>query len=163
MKLYGQTTPAQSGYVRQSYAGIIRQRLIAIERTIGTGVRHERIRQMLVEEGHSASIGTFRKSLSRARIWWRVQLQQLEFERQGHKQTESVSAALPATTYLDASKMQARNREQDNTNNQDPAHGTELVNPSRLVTNRTIQPPPKTNIDLDEFFRPKSVFVKPGQ
>ena len=176
MKLYGQTTSAQTGYVRQSYAGIIRQRLIAIERTIGHGVRHEAIRQMLIEEGHSASIGTFRKSLSRARIWWRVQLLQLQLEQQSGKQTQNGSEHISATVNHHPSALQARRFGKDNTNHQVQPHQYEhgpqthdsaatqatYGTQSQGASQKTI-PSPKPDIDLDAFFKPKSVFVKPGQ
>ena len=63
-----------TGLLRQSYAGAVRQRLLEIERAVQLGQRHESIVQVLHQKGMKASMGTFRKSLSRARIWWRSQL-----------------------------------------------------------------------------------------
>jgi hypothetical protein len=64
-----------ANFVRQSYAGVIRQRLLHIERQIAFGAKQDELRKELAKAGFEAAPGTFRKSLWRARLWWRIQLQ----------------------------------------------------------------------------------------
>lgn len=157
MKLYGNTSRAKNGYVRQSYAGIIRQRLISIERDIAAGLRHEGIRQQLQIDGYGASMGTFRKTLSRARIWWRVQLLLAGYvssqaSTTDHETvTEQDEGAKKFIAPFDATSQSAQPR-----TIHPPATFKDVAPKDRLVSSSG--PPP---VDLDRFFKPKSVFSKP--
>lgn len=166
-----------TGFLRQSYAGAVRQRLLAIERAVQSGQRHERIVQELRQGGINASMGTFRKSLSRARIWWRKQLlmQMAQQRAAGNGQGKDLL-------------MQAEIAQADaSTSDLVPISGSEIqedhplpdAGQSAAVKPRPAPPPsvspgqsvgrqePRTRspvaagrVDLDQFFKPKSVFTK---
>jgi hypothetical protein len=140
-----------SGFLRQSYAGAVRQRLLEIERAVQSGQRHEGIVLGMKQQGMVASIGTFRKSLSRARIWWRKQLLDQLAQRQtlgdGPAQELSMSAQAGVT----------------------PLHGASMPRPmtSAPAVPKAGGPSPLTKpaadvrrVDLDQFFKAKSVFNK---
>lgn len=166
-----------TGFLRQSYAGAVRQRLLAIERAVQSGQRHERIVQELGQGGINASMGTFRKSLSRARIWWRKQLlmQMAQQRTAGNGQSNDL--------LMQAGIAQADASTSDLVPISDPAiqaaHSLPDAWQSVAVKPRPAPPPnaspgqsvgrqePRTRssvaagrVDLDQFFKPKSVFTK---
>lgn len=153
---------AFTGLVRQSYAGAIRQRLATIERKVHSGVRHEAIRRELAQEGVSASIGTFRKSLSRARVWWRKQI----WLQQGG-QMDSIANQVPAIPLSVATKREGLLRS--------PSHGDGAPQVRETTRSTAGWPQPAADqkvasrnslsnkastLDLDQFFQRKSVFKK---
>lgn len=150
MKLYGNALRAQSGYVRQSYAGIVRQRLLVIEQDIGQGLRHEAIRQRLLEEGHGASMGTFRKTLSRARIWWRRQLLQAGYAIDTESTSQAKASASEQPTPIHSSPRVVERTQ--------PAGSETHTSTNVPHPNKETQRSPA--LDLDRFFQPKSVFSK---
>jgi len=150
MKLYGHALRAHNGYVRQSYAGIVRQRLLVIEQDIVQGLRHEAIRQRLLEEGYGASMGTFRKTLSRARIWWRRQLLQAGYAIDTESTTQAKASTSEQPTPIHSSpRLVARNQ---------PAGSVTHARSNVPEPNKASQRIPE--LDLDRFFQPKSVFSK---
>lgn len=158
-----------NGLLRQSYAGAVRQRLARIERLIETGHPHEAVRRILVQEGFDASIGTFRVSLSRARIWWRTQLWQV-LQRQAPERPGEGPALVRSqeqrinqpTDPLSESGRKASSSEPATLPNSRPASGELPATPQVPKT------PIRTDgsgagIDraqLEQFFRRKSIFSK---
>jgi hypothetical protein len=142
--MHDHETPSATpfGIVRQSYAGAIRQRLARIERKVHSGMRHEAIRRELeAEEGISASIGTFRKSLSRARIWWRRQI---------------IQQQLPQTLQASSEQMVDLGRAAPSLRPRVPITPAPHAPRSHDVMPKTHPQAP----DLDQFFQRKSVFKK---
>lgn len=153
---------AFTGLVRQSYAGAIRQRLATIERKVHSGMRHEAIRRELAQEGVSASIGTFRKSLSRARVWWRKQIWlQLEAQKDS---VANQSPAIPLSVGANSERLL-----------RSPRHGGDLSKagePTRSTAGSEQRATEQKGssrgslsvggkaLDLDQFFKRKSVFKK---
>ena len=143
------------GFLRQSYAGAVRQRLLAIERAVQSGQRHELIVRGLEQGGMNASMATFRKSLSRARIWWRKQLlmqmaqhqaqQQEPGKGQGSEACYSKPNAGQSTVVMPRPGL--------------PAKATPGMVERKQVP-RTRSPAVAGRVDLDQFFKPKSVFSK---
>jgi hypothetical protein len=140
-----------SGFLRQSYAGAVRQRLLEIERAVQSGQRHEGIVLGMKQQGMVASIGTFRKSLSRARIWWRKQLldQLAERQTQGEDQALDLSLGEQATaTPLDEPQMPP------------PMTQANVIAKAAGPASRSKPTADVRRINLDEFFKTKSVFTK---
>lgn len=133
-----------ANFVRQSYAGAIRQRLLHIERQIAFGAKQDELRKELTKAGFEAAPGTFRKSLWRARRWWRIQLQVNSSYLQAKLATpaESPAVATRTTPVLQASSSVSAT--------QQPA--TTRTNP--------VSPPRIKRDKLDQFFQRKSVFTK---
>lgn len=140
-----------TGLLRQSYAGAVRQRLLEIERAVQSGQRHEVIVLGMKRQGMVASIGTFRKSLSRARIWWRRQLLDQLAQRQtlGDGQAHEISMSAQAGVT--------------------PLRGPSMPRPKTPApaVPKAGGPSPLTKpaadvrrVDLDQFFKAKSVFNK---
>lgn len=152
MKLYGHTLRAQNGYVRQSYAGIVRQRLISIERDIAAGLRHEGVRQRLQLEGYGASMGTFRKTLSRARIWWRLQLVLAGYGAQQATKTAHEATADAVAPGSSAPSMASVHP---------PPNAPSNLAQKPSLRGSSLPPKASQGVDLDQFFKPKSVFSKP--
>ena len=133
-----------ANFVRQSYAGAIRQRLLHIERQIAFGAKQDELRKELTKAGFEAAPGTFRKSLWRARRWWRIQLQVNSSYLQAKLATpaESPAVATRTTPVLQASSS---------------VSATQQPAPTR--TNPVLPPRIKRD-ELDQFFQRKSVFTK---
>lgn len=170
-------------HVRQSYAGSIRQRLARIERSIHNGLRHEAIRQQLANEGVEASIGTFRKSLSRARVWWRKQFWQQQMARSsslaqsteqalparveavrepGHDQAAMADPLVVLTAVPATRQASEHERGHDLALTPKPIYPRAMARPQseRLSERRTVPRPGINPSDLDQFFQRKSVFNK---
>lgn len=166
-----------TGFLRQSYAGAVRQRLLAIERAVQSGQRHELIVQGLEQGGIKASMGTFRKSLSRARIWWRKQLlmqmaqQQAAGNGQGNDLLRHAGIAqgdastrdlVPIAGFANQVAHSPPNAGQSAVVMPRPASPPEVtpgLSVGRQVP-RTRSPVGAGRVDLDQFFKPKSVFTK---
>jgi hypothetical protein len=153
-----------TGFMRQSYAGAVRQRLLAIERAVQAGQRHEFIVRELGRTGMNASMGTFRKSLSRARIWWRKQLLIQMAQHQADAVCKEPGSDLPIQTV--ASEVEVCASESVSivgVANQMPM--SQPTADQTLVVSRKPVPRPGSSVgvgrvDLDQFFQPKSVFTK---
>jgi hypothetical protein len=131
--------------VRQSYAGVIRQRLLHIERQIAFGAKQDELRKELAKAGFEAAPGTFRKSLWRARLWWRIQLQVNSAYLQATLATPVASVESPPTP---------------TTPHPDARQGSpvpQLPAPSRA---NPVSPQRIKRDELDQFFQRKSVFAK---
>lgn len=133
-----------ANFVRQSYAGAIRQRLLHIERQIAFGAKQDELRKELTKAGFEAAPGTFRKSLWRARRWWRIQLQVNSWYLQAKLATpaESPAVATRTTPVLQASSS---------------VSATQQPAPTRT---NPVSPPRIKRDELDQFFQRKSVFTK---
>lgn len=133
-----------ANFVRQSYAGAIRQRLLHIERQIAFGAKQDELRKELTKAGFEAAPGTFRKSLWRARRWWRIQLQVNSSYLQAKLATpaESPAVATRTTPVLQASSS---------------VSATQQPAPTRT---NPVSPPRIKRDELDQFFQRKSVFTK---
>jgi len=155
--------PSQvTGLVRQSYAGAIRQRLAKIERKVHSGMGHEAIRRELAQEGVSASIGTFRKSLSRARVWWR---KQIWLQQESQRQAALVLSPTAAMPDGPAQSLLSSTRGQGGGSSNAAAHRQNAVRSDRTVPEQKIAKQVELQIggktlDLDRFFERKSVFRK---
>ena len=157
---------------RQSYAGAIRQRLGHIEREIGFGLRHEAIRQDLAAAGFDAGLNTFRKSLWRARVWWRVQalMKGSSVVDTGRKQHSL------------ATRYQLPGAAQQPGHPAAPAYPVPVDVPAAKPGIKPAGTPPgaapkgnalvvqtpgaskrKSGIDMDQFFKRESVFSKPNK
>ena len=134
-----------ANFVRQSYAGVIRQRLLHIERQIAFGSKQDELRKELAKLGFEAAPGTFRKSLWRARRWWRIQLQVNSAYMQKNLSAPVAtveSSSAPAISTPDAQqRVPAPPRS--------AATKANSVSPQRIKRD-----------ELDQFFQRKSVFTK---
>jgi hypothetical protein len=162
-----------SGFLRQSYAGAVRQRLLEIERAVQSGQRHEVIMLRMQQAGMSASMGTFRKSLSRARIWWRRQLFiQMDGKAvwgpakvQSSALPDHQSKTQPETGLSGPSPQPAAHQLTVTSASPDlpkpqPQPATDAIDAARAQASRTKSAPDARRVDLDQFFKPKSVFAK---
>ncbi|MDI9233486.1 hypothetical protein [Limnohabitans lacus] len=162
-----------SGLLRQSYAGAVRQRLLEIERAVQSGQRHEVIMLRMQQAGMSASMGTFRKSLSRARIWWRRQLFiQMDGKAvwcpakvQSSALPDHPSKTQPETGLSGPSPLPAAHQLTVTSASPDlrkpqPQPATDAIDAARAQAPRTKSAPDARRADLDQFFKPKSVFAK---
>lgn len=132
-----------ANFVRQSYAGAIRQRLLHIERQIAFGAKQDELRKELTKAGFEAAPGTFRKSLWRARRWWRIQLQVNSSYLQAKLATPAESPAAARTTPTPQASSSVSATQQ----------------PAPTRTN-PVSPPRIKRDELDQFFQRKSVFTK---
>lgn len=162
-----------AGLLRQSYAGAVRQRLLEIERAVQSGQRHEVIMLRMQQAGMSASMGTFRKSLSRARIWWRRQLFIQTAGKAVWVPAKVQSTALPdhqsnsqsETGLSDPSPQPVVHQLTVTSASPDlpkpqPQPATDAIDAARAHAPRTKSAPDAGRVDLDQFFKPKSVFAK---
>ena len=170
-----------TGFLRQSYAGAVRQRLLAIERAVQSGQRHEIIVRGLEQAGMNASMGTFRKSLSRARIWWRKQLLMQLAQHQAQQAEADKGQGNDLPMHEGNSQFNAPTRDLLSIAGfaNQVAHSHPNAGQSAVVMPRPALPPeatpamveskpvPRTRtpavagrVDLDQFFKPKSVFSK---
>lgn len=138
-----------ASFVRQSYAGVIRQRLLHIERQIAFGSKQDDLRKELSKAGFEAAPGTFRKSLWRARRWWRIQLQ----VKSSYLQATQSAPVASGEPILHPPSSQTPSMQ---TRNSTPS-------PQRPApTHASPASPPRIKRDeLDQFFQRKSVFTKP--
>jgi len=162
-----------SGLLRQSYAGAVRQRLLEIERAVQSGQRHEVIMLRMQQAGMRASMGTFRKSLSRARIWWRRQLfiqmagnaVWVPEKVPGSALPDHQSKAQPEigpdapSPHPVAHRLTVTSASPDLAKTQ-PQPETQAIAAARAPVQRTKSDPGALRVDLDQFFKPKSVFAK---
>lgn len=135
-----------ANFVRQSYAGVIRQRLLHIERQIAFGAKQDELRKELAKAGFEAAPGTFRKSLWRARLWWRIQLQVNSAYLQAKLATPVAPVESHSTPAMSAPEAQQRARAT-------PRPAPTKANP--------VSPQRIKRDELDQFFQRKSVFTKP--
>jgi hypothetical protein len=143
-----------SGFLRQSYAGAVRQRLLAIERAVQSGQRHELIVRGLEQSGMNASMATFRKSLSRARIWWRKQLLMQMAQNQAQPQEPGKGLGNDAHSQPNAGQSVVVMPWPG----LPPEVTPEMAERKQIP--RTRSPAVAGRVDLDQFFKPKSVFTK---
>lgn len=143
-----------NGFLRQSYAGAVRQRLLAIERAVQSGQRHELIVRGLEQGGMNASMATFRKSLSRARIWWRKQLLMQMAQNQAQQQEPGKGLGNEAHPQPNAGQSAVVMPRPG----LPPEAAPGMV--ERKQEPRTRSPAVAGRVDLDQFFKPKSVFSK---
>lgn len=132
-----------ANFVRQSYAGVIRQRLLHIERQIAFGAKQDELRKELAKAGFEAAPGTFRKSLWRARRWWRIQLQVNSPYLQA-KLATPVKSPLTSTT-----------------STPDAPQSTQTAQRSVPTKAHSVSPQRIKRDEIDQFFQRKSVFTKP--
>ena len=139
----------EANFIRQSYAGVIRQRLAHIERSISYGAKQELIRKELELEGFKADPGTFRKSLWRARRWWRYQIQlhiaaskskKMDNEKSQEKLRNPTYQAGPGRSETGFSNQPVQHLPKNN--QRDPTTSTARIN----------------RPELDKFFKRKSIF-----
>lgn len=162
-----------TGLLRQSYAGAVRQRLLEIERAVQSGQRHESIVQVLHQKGMKASMGTFRKSLSRARIWWRRHLLMQIAATQALTGDQGLGRAMPKHSVITQSGESTHNQERDIVlHHQQKARGPQSPSMRSLMpvdkdrSNAQVQSSQNQpaagvrGVDLDQFFQRKSVFTK---
>jgi hypothetical protein len=131
-----------ANFVRQSYAGVIRQRLAHIERKIAFGSKQDELRKELAKTGFEASPGTFRKSLWRARRWWRIQLHS-NSKFPNAKHMDAIAQVSTATTPTPFKPQSVQNVDRSIPNKPTP------VSSQRIKRD-----------ELDQFFHRKSVFTK---
>lgn len=143
-----------NGFLRQSYAGAVRQRLLAIERAVQSGQRHELIVRGLEQGGMSASMATFRKSLSRARIWWRKQLLMQMAQIQAQQEEPSKGLGNEAHPLRNAGQSAVVMPRPGLPRDATPG----VVERKQVLHTRS--PAVAGRVDLDQFFKPKSVFSK---
>jgi hypothetical protein len=168
---------------RQSYAGAVRQRLARIEQDIGFGVRHEAIRQDLESVGFVANLATFRTSLARARAWWRAKAPLPSRDSRpvaAHVptgvQTPKAQVHLPAQASALPVLTAAATRHaglatpavivkgpvaQAHQSTAAPVHATAAGTATSLGRPTQAEIDELDAVDLDQFFRRKSVFRKP--
>ena len=149
-----------TGLLRQSYAGAVRQRLLAIERAVQSGQRHELIVLALEQCGMTASMATFRKSLSRARIWWRKQLLMQMAQIQAQQQEPSKGLGNEAHLHRNAGQSAVVMPRPGLPPDATPARPATPGMVERKQVPRTRSPAVADRVDLDQFFKPKSVFSK---
>lgn len=131
-----------ANFVRQSYAGVIRQRLVHIERKIAFGSKQDELRKELAKAGFEAAPGTFRKSLWRARRWWRIQLQ----VNSTYIQTKLATPVVPVNSSTAPNPVE-------------PQSAPVVQRP--MPSKATPTAPQRINRDeIDQFFQRKSVFTK---
>ncbi len=133
-----------ANFVRQSYAGVIRQRLLHIERQIAFGAKQDELRKELANAGFEAAPGTFRKSLWRARLWWRIQLQ-----------VNSAYLQPTPTPVAPVESPPTRTMPTPDARQSSPA--PQLPAPSKA---NPASPQRIKRDELDQFFQRKSVFTK---
>lgn len=136
-----------ANFVRQSYTGVIRQRLLHIERQIAFGSKQDELRKELAKAGFEAAPGTFRKSLWRARRWWRIQLQ----VNSAYLQTKLVIPVTSVEHRIQTSTMPTSNA----------SKGTQVPQRSAPTKANSVAPQRIKRDELDQFFQRKSVFTKP--
>lgn len=141
-----------TGLLRQSYAGVVRQRLLAIERAVQSGQRHEHIARELERVGACASVATFRKSLSRARIWWRRQIA-VQMERRA-----LMAADMAGGKAQGMAGDELRNQAEVVPSTEPTAQFIKQESSSQGAHTR--KPAGSGRVDLDQFFKSKSVFTK---
>lgn len=134
-----------ANFVRQSYAGMIRQRLLHIERQIVFGSKQDDLRKELATLGFEAAPGTFRKSLWRARRWWRIQLQVNSAYMQKKLLAPVALIESPSAPVISNPSAQQRVPAPPR-----PAAKANPVSPQRIKRD-----------ELDQFFQRKSMFTKP--
>jgi hypothetical protein len=134
-----------ANFVRQSYAGVIRQRLLHIERQIAFGSKQDELRKELAKLGFEAAPGTFRKSLWRARRWWRIQLQVNSAYMQKNLSAPVAPVESSSPPVISTPSAQPRVPAPPR-----PAEKANPVSPQRIKRD-----------ELDQFFQRKSVFTKP--
>lgn len=151
-----------TGFLRQSYAGAVRQRLLAIERAVQSGQRHELIVRELEQFGMTASLGTFRKSLSRARIWWRKQLMIQAAHFQANESDKGLGNDTPVRGHAHHAEISQPNADQTAVEKPRAARLTDVTHGHSGDRNVPIPRSPAVagRVDLDQFFKPKSVFAK---
>lgn len=136
-----------ANFVRQSYAGAIRQRLLHIERQIAFGSKQDELRKELAKAGFDAAPGTFRKSLWRARRWWRIQLQ----VNSPYLQAKLATPVTPVKSLPTTSTTSTPDASQSTQTAQRP-----VPKKANSVSSQRIK-----RDELDQFFQRKSVFTKP--
>jgi hypothetical protein len=160
--------PKKTGFLRQSYAGVIRQRLGRIEREIAYGVRHDAIRQDLARAGFDASLSTFRTSLARARTWWKTKAQVDAFVS-GHPALDVLPMPASSVVATVAPRTATPRTAASNIPPQAPPHSNARPigpKPSTLVPSVTLGATSAPQIappDRDKYFKRESVFSKPNK
>lgn len=135
-----------ANFVRQSYAGVIRQRLLHIERQIAFGSKQDDLRKELAKAGFETAPGTFRKSLWRARRWWRIQLQ----VNSPYLQAKLATPVTPIKSHTTST-----------TSTPDAPQSIQGARRPVPTKANSVSPQRIKRDELDQFFQRKSVFTKP--